>query len=97
MGMGIEPAEDGCPAGRAQGSGAEMIAEQRTLLCQPVDPWSLSGAVPHTAESIPPLVIGENEDYIWLVRPNQNCAEYNTHKKEGSVEKERIGTFVHFD
>ncbi len=44
MGMGIEPAKDGCPAGRAQRSGAEMIAEQRTLLCQPVDPWGLSGA-----------------------------------------------------
>ena len=53
--------------------------------------------VPHAAESIPPLVIGENEDYIWLVRLNQNCAEYNAHKKEGSMEKERNGAFVHFD
>ena len=97
MGMGIEPAEDGCPAGRAQRSGAEMVAEQRSLLRQPVDPWCLQVRVPHTAESIPPLVIGENEDYIWLVRLNQNCAEYNAHKKEGSVEKERNGAFVHFD
>ena len=72
MGMGIEPAEDGCPAGRAQGSGAEMIAEQRTLLCQPVDPWSLSGAVPHTAKSIPPLVIGKNEDHIGPLRLKQS-------------------------
>ena len=53
--------------------------------------------VPHTAESIPPLVIGENEDYIWPVRLNQGCAEYNAQKKEGSVEKERNGAFVHFD
>ena len=53
--------------------------------------------VPHAAESIPPLVIGENEDYIWLFRLNQNCAECNAHKKEGSMEKERNGAFVHFD
>jgi hypothetical protein len=64
MGMGIEPAKDGCPAGRAQGSGAEMVAEQRTLLCQPVNLWGLQVRVPHTAKSIRPLVIGKDEDHI---------------------------------
>jgi len=64
MGMGIEPAEDGCTAGGAQGSGAEMVAEQRSLLCQPVDPWGLQVRVPHTAKSIPALVIGKDEDHI---------------------------------
>ena len=74
-----------------------MVAEQRSLLCQPVDPWCLQVRVPHTAESISPLVIGEDEDYIWPVRLNQGWAEYNAQKKEGSVKKERNGAFIHFN
>jgi hypothetical protein len=97
MGMGIEPTQDGCPAGRAKRSGAEMVAEQRSLLRQPVNLWCLQVRVLHTTESISPLVIGEDEDYIWPVRLNQGWAEYNAQKKEGSVKKERNGSFVHFN
>ena len=52
------------PFGIPAMNGAKMVAEQRSLLRQPVDPWGLQVRMPHTAKSIPALVIGKDEDHI---------------------------------
>lgn len=51
-----------------------MVAEQGTLLRQPVDSRRLQVRVPHTAKSIPALVIGKDEDHIGPLRLKQGRA-----------------------
>ena len=52
MGVSIEPAEYGCPAGRAQGCGTEMIFEQGSLICQRSILESLSAGAPYSLKHL---------------------------------------------
>ena len=69
--MRIQPTQNRSPARRAQGSRAEVILEQDPFRRQLVNPGRLQMRMPHTTQSIGPLVIGQNENYIGTSRFSQ--------------------------